>query len=185
MTRYWQVLSWVNLLLEEFAARYSGKTSPVHHFWHTFDIAMTRFSDKVIQQPVTTDSVTREAYSREVISFGFWFGDQAFPEPAFYSYTSPEPDRLAGQSLVPTEAEWVEQRGAHLAVLRYDRARQTPDPRSTVLGFYESAYQAGARSAVAVTVTVTSVPPGTWTSSESGTRFIMLLRVGGASVDSQ
>ena len=74
-SRYWQVLSQVNLLLEEFAARFSGKVSPVHHFWHTFDIAHTRFSDRHVDQPATADPVTREAYSREVISFGFWFGD--------------------------------------------------------------------------------------------------------------
>jgi uncharacterized protein DUF5996 len=73
------VLSQVNLLLEEFAAGFSGKVSPVHHFWHTFDIAHTRFSDRHIDQPATVDSVTREAYSREVISFGFWFGDDGFP----------------------------------------------------------------------------------------------------------
>ena len=94
-SRYWQVLSQVNLVLEEFAARFSGKVSPVHHFWHTFDIAHTRFSDRQVDQPPTADPVTREAYSREVISFGFWFGDDRFAEPAFYSYTAPEPAGLA------------------------------------------------------------------------------------------
>jgi hypothetical protein len=88
-TRYWQVLSQVNLILEEFAARFSGKVSPVHHFWHTFDIAHTRFYDRPVDQPATADPVTREAYSREVISFGFWFGDDRFAEPAFYAYTAP------------------------------------------------------------------------------------------------
>jgi hypothetical protein len=84
-SRYWVVLSQVNLVLEEFAARFSGKVSPVHHFWHTFDIAHTRFSDRHVDQPPTADPVTREAYSREVISFGFWFGDDRFAEPAFYA----------------------------------------------------------------------------------------------------
>jgi hypothetical protein len=70
-TRYWQVLSQVNLLLEEFAARFSGKVSPVHHCWHTFDIAHTRFADRPVDQPATADPVTREAYSREVISLGW------------------------------------------------------------------------------------------------------------------
>ncbi|WP_433174800.1 DUF5996 family protein [Actinoallomurus sp. CA-150999] len=146
-TRYWQVLSQVNLLLEEFAAGYSGKISPVHHFWHTFDIACTRFSDRVIDQPPEADPVTREAYSREVISFGFWFGDEAFPEPAFYSYTAPEPGGLAEEPLAPAAAQWTPLRGGHLAVLRYDDARAEPDPRAAVLAFYESAYQAGARLA--------------------------------------
>ena len=147
VTRYWRVLSQVNLILEEFASGFSGKTSPVHHFWHTFDIAMTRFADRHIDQPPTADSVTREAYSREVISFGFWFGDENFPEPAFYSYTAPEPEGLASEPLRPDAASWTESRGSHLAVLRYDDVRTLPDPRAAVLEFYESAYQAGARRA--------------------------------------
>ena len=102
--RYWQVLSQVNLVLEEFAARFSGKVSPVHHFWHTFDIAHTRFADRHVDQPATADPVTREAYSREVISFGFWFGDDRFSEPAFYSYTAPEPPGLADAPLQPAAA---------------------------------------------------------------------------------
>jgi hypothetical protein len=91
--------------------------------------------------------VTREAYSREVISFGFWFGDDRFPEPAFYAYTAPEPDGLAGEPLQPDAGHWVARSGSHLAVLRYDDARAADDPRATVLDFYESAYQAGARLA--------------------------------------
>ncbi|GAA2284339.1 DUF5996 family protein [Nonomuraea roseoviolacea subsp. roseoviolacea] len=147
VTRYWQVLSQVNLLLEEFAADYSGKVSPVHHFWHTFDIACTRFSDRLIEQPPEADPVTREAYSHEVISSGFWFGDDAFPEPAFYSYTAPEPDGLDSEPLKPEAARWITQRGSHLAVLRHADARAEPDPRAAVLAFYDSAYQAGARRA--------------------------------------
>ena len=146
-TRYWQVLSQVNLVLEEFAARYSGKASPVHHFWHTFDIAHTRFAERQVDQPPQADSVTREAYSREVVSFGFWFGDDTFGEPAFYSYTAPEPGGLAGEPLRPKTAAWIPQRGSHLAVLRYDDARAEADRRAAVLDFYESAFQAGARLA--------------------------------------
>jgi len=146
-SRYWQVLSQVNLVLEEFAARFSGKVSPVHHFWHTFDIAHTRFADRHVDQPSTADPVTREAYSREVISFGFWFGDDRFAEPAFYAYTAPEPAGLAVEPLWPAAAWWDPRNGSHLAVLRYDDARTEPDPRAAVLDFYESAYQAGARLA--------------------------------------
>ncbi|MEV6316167.1 DUF5996 family protein [Streptomyces sp. NPDC051776] len=142
--QYWQVLSQVAAVLEEFAARYSGKVSPVHHFWHTFDIAHTRFSDAHVDQPSDADPVTREAYSREVISFGFWFGDDTSPEPAFYSYTAPEPPGLAEEPLTPPSAQWVARKDSHLAVLLYDAARAESDPRAAVLGFYESAYQAGA-----------------------------------------
>jgi hypothetical protein len=141
------VLSQVNLVLEEFAARFSGKVSPVHHFWHTFDIAHTRFADRDVDQPPTADPVTREAYAREVISFGFWFGDDRFAEPAFYAYIAPEPAGLADQPLQPAAAWWDPRDGSHLAVLGYDDARATSDPRVSVLGFYESAYQAGARLA--------------------------------------
>ncbi|HEV7826328.1 MAG TPA: DUF5996 family protein [Mycobacteriales bacterium] len=141
--RYWQVLGRVNLLLEEFAARYSGKTSPVHHFWHTFDLALTRFSDRHVDQAADVDPVTREAYSREVVSSGFWFGDEGHPAPAFYSYTAPEPPGLDRAPLRPAAARWTHLRGS-LAVLDYDDARAAPDPRAAVLEFWESAYEGGA-----------------------------------------
>ena len=144
VNRYWQVLSQVDLVLEEFAAGYSGKISPVHHFWHTFDIAVTRFSGRAIDQPRSADPVTREAYSREVISSGFWFGDETLREPAFYSYTAPEPDGMADRPLRPEAARWIPQNGSHLAVLRYSDARALPDARTGVLDFYDSAYLAGA-----------------------------------------
>lgn len=147
VTRYWRVLSQVNLLLEEFASGYSGKTSPAQHFWHTFDIAMTRFSDTRVEHPDATDPVTREAYSRELISFGFWFGDDDFREAAFYSYTAPEPEGITAEPLSPSAASWVEQRDSHLAILRYNDLRTASDPHQTVLDFFESAYQAGAKLA--------------------------------------
>ncbi|MEU6810468.1 DUF5996 family protein [Streptomyces sp. NPDC046831] len=145
--RYWRVLSQVASVLEEFAAGYAGKVSPVHHFWHTFDIAHTRFSGRRVEQPEQVDPVTREAYSWEVISFGFWFGDDTFPEPAFYSYTAPEPAGLTEEPLRPAAAHWLPLRGSHLAVLPYDAVRTEADPRAAVLAFYDSAYRAGARRA--------------------------------------
>jgi hypothetical protein len=101
----------------------------------------------VIDQPDEVDPVTREAYSHEVISAGFWFGDDIFADPAFYSYTAPEPPGLIEEPLSPAEASWVPRGGSHLAVLRYDDARAAADPRATVLAFLESAYLAGARQA--------------------------------------
>jgi hypothetical protein len=142
--RYWRVLSQVASVLEEFAADFSGKASPVHHFWHTFDIAHSRFSGRRVDQSGQADPVTREAYSSQVISFGFWFGDDTFAEPAFYSYTAPEPAGLAGAPLTPASAQWTARGDSHLAVLRYDAARAEADPRAAVLAFYESAYRAGA-----------------------------------------
>ena len=147
INRCWRILSAVNLMLEEFAGDFSGKTSPVHLFWHSMDIALTRFSDREVDQPPSLDSVNREAYSREVISSGFWFGDLSLPEPAFYSYTSPEPDGLANAPLLPVRSEWLDRGASHLAVYRYSDARATADPKSSVLAFFEGAYQAGASRA--------------------------------------
>jgi hypothetical protein len=147
VTRWWQTLSRINLLLEEFAAGWAGKTSPVHVFWHSFDIAVTRFSDRHVDPGAGTDPVNREAYSREVISFGFWFGDDSFPEPAFYSYTAPEPPGLTDEPLEPRSTRWTERSGSHLAVLSYDDARRQPDPHEAVLAFLESAFRAGAARA--------------------------------------
>ena len=147
VTRYWHVLSAASLMLEEFAGRCFAKTSPVHHFWHTFDLAVTRFSDKRVVHGPDVDPVTREAYSHEVVSSGFWFGDQTFPEPAFYSYTSPEPEGLAEEPLLPAQGRWVTRGASHLAVLPYEVVRTSPDPRATVLTFLESAYAAGASRA--------------------------------------
>jgi Family of unknown function (DUF5996) len=146
ITRWWQTLTRVNLLLEEFAAGWAGKTSPVHVFWHSLDIAVTRFSDRHIDLGAESNPVNREAYSREVISFGFWFGDETFPEPAFYSYTAPEPPGLSDESL-QSGARWTERSGSHLAVLSYEDARRRPDPRGAVLEFLESAFRVGAARA--------------------------------------
>jgi hypothetical protein len=143
--RHWQLLSQVNLVLEEFAQRFSGKVSPVHHFWHTFDIAHTRYGDRHVPQSPETDPVTREAYSREVISFGFWFGDESMTEPAFYSYMAPEPDGLTREPLRPRAARWSGRPGHQLAVLSLGDVRASADRHATVLDFYESTYQAGAR----------------------------------------
>lgn len=134
-------------MLEEYAGRCYAKTSPVHHFWHTFDLAMTRFSGRAAPLPLEADSVTQKAYSHEVISFGFWFGDDNLSEPAFYSYTAPEPPGLTEEPLQPEAASWTPSRGSHLAVLRYEDARASADPRAATLQFYESAYLAGASRA--------------------------------------
>ena len=128
--RYWQVLSQVNLVLEEFAAWFSGKVSLVHHFWHTFDIAHTRFSDRHVDQPSTADAVTREAYAREVISFGFWFGDDRFPESRLYAYTAPEPARRR-----PTAAASGRLVGIHATAATWPSwAMTTPAPATTPFG---------------------------------------------------
>jgi len=133
-------------VLEEFAGWICGKTSPVHLFWHSFDLAVTRFGGRRAPT-LPADPVNREAYSHELVSFGFWAGDQNVREPSYYSYTSPEPDGLRQQSLRPEEASWAEQGSSSLALLPYEAVRTASDPRATLLAFLESAYEAGAGAA--------------------------------------
>lgn len=144
--RFHQVLVGVNDIFEEFRARFSGKSTPVHVFWHSFDLALTRFSGKPALVREDAGTVEREAYSHEVISFGFWAGDDNVPQPAFYSYTAPEPVGLTEEPLEPASAFWDTSKGA-MAILMYDDARNSENPRASVLEFLESAYAAGAKRA--------------------------------------
>jgi hypothetical protein len=141
---WWQALAWTEDVLVEFSARFAGKCSPVHLFWHSLDLATTRFSGRPAPDLAGADPVTREAYSAELISFGFWAGDETTREAAFYSYTHPEPEGLREQQLAPASARWVEQGAGCLALLTYDDVRRSADPRAALLEFLESAYRAGA-----------------------------------------
>jgi hypothetical protein len=143
-TRFLHVLQWSADVLEEFAGWFCGKTSPVHLFWHGFDLATSRFSGRRVAAPAGLDAVEAEAYSHEVISFGFWAGDQISPYPAYYSYTAPEPAALPLQALRPESAEWVARGSGSLAILRYEDVRSSPDPKAALLSFLQSAYEAGA-----------------------------------------
>jgi hypothetical protein len=144
VARYWRILDWTDSIFEEFSGWYCGKTSPVHLFWHSFDLAVTRFSG--LRAPVSAelDPVSRDAYSHAVISFGFWAGDATVREPTYYSYTAPEPPELRSQPLEPRAARWAEQASGSLALLPYDVVRTSDDPRSSLLAFLQSAYEAGA-----------------------------------------
>jgi hypothetical protein len=130
---------------KEFAGRFNGKQSPVQLYWHSFDLAVTRFSGRRAPEREGADKVTREAYSHEVISFGFWPGDEQVRAPAFYSYTAPEPEGLTEQPLKPEAASWAREGG--MALLMYDELRKMGSPKAALLEFLESAYQAGARMA--------------------------------------
>ncbi len=142
--RFWHILEWTDAVFEEFAGWYCGKTSPVHLFWHSFDLAVTRFGGRRAPPLPDADPVNRETYSHELISFGFWAGDQTIREPSYYSYAAPEPAGLREQILHPEEASWSEQYGGSLALLPYEAVRTAADPTATLLAFLESAYQAGA-----------------------------------------
>lgn len=142
--RYHEVMLWVDQIFKAFAGRFNGKQSPPQLFWHSFDLALNRFSGRRATLPEGTDPVTREAYSHEVISFGFWPGDAEVREPAFYSYTAPEPRGLTEQPLGIEVASW--QKGG-TAILPYEAVRNSGSPRGTLLEFLQNAYLAGARTA--------------------------------------
>lgn len=146
--RFHKILVAVNDIFEEFRGRFTGKSTPVHLFWHSFDLALTRFSGKAAPPMPEANMVTREAYSHEVISFGFWFGDDkenSVAAPAFYSYTAPKPDGLENEPLQPETAFWTPDGG--MALLMYDDVRKRENVRQRILDFLESAYNAGANRA--------------------------------------
>jgi len=146
--RYWRILASTQRVLNRFESSFLGKASPVHLFWHSFDLAHARYSGRPTPQAEGTDLISAEAYSHEVIAFGFWPGDdRRTPYPAFYSYTAPEPDGLADRPLGVAQAEWQDTGAGSLAVLAYDAVRTGDDPAQTLLRFFEAAYVAGAESA--------------------------------------
>jgi hypothetical protein len=142
--RFWHILDWSDRVLDEFSGWFNGKTSPVQLFWHGFDLATARYSGRPAP-PIDANFVDREAYSREVIAFGFWAGDDNLGDAAYYSYTSPEPAGLRDQTL--SSGAWVASGNGSLAVLPYESVRTAADPKAFLLTFFQSAYEAGARTA--------------------------------------
>ena len=142
--RFGRILDWSDCVFEEFSGWFNGKTSPVHLFWHGLDLAVTRFSGRP-GAPLDADHVTQEAYSQELISFGFWAGDDNVGDATYYSYTSPEPEGLRDQPL--SVGEWIEFGAGSLAILPYEAVRTAAEPRQALLAFLQSAYEAGARLA--------------------------------------
>ncbi|MFD2247314.1 DUF5996 family protein [Pontibacter ruber] len=142
--RFWQILTLTNGIFEEFSGRFYGKTSPVHLFWHSLDLVVTRFSGRSVPYRPEAGKVEKDAYSHEVISFGFWPGDDNFMYPAFYSYTYPAPAGIDKELLQARSASWVDSNGSPMALLPYEEMRQEENPKQVLLDFLESAYQAGA-----------------------------------------
>ena len=142
--RFWWILCQVDSIFREFRGKFIGKSTPVQLYWHHLDLVLTLFCGKPAPE-AGGNRVNREAYSHEVISFGFWAGDVRVREPAFYSYTYPLPPGLYDQLLKPPGAVWDREGG--YALLRYDQVRAAASPRLALLDFLESAYQAGAQLA--------------------------------------
>jgi len=142
---YWRILVQVDAVFEEFRGRFTGKSTPPHLFWHHMDLALTRFSGTEAPAREGAGLVEREAYSHEVISFGFWAGDENVRAPAIYGYSAPVSKGLFLEPLLPKEAAWNEDAG--MALMMYDDIREADDPKGKILDFLESVYQAGAKCA--------------------------------------
>ena len=140
--RFWRILVETDAIFKEFRARFQGKASPVHFFWGSFDLAVSRFSGRRAPERAGADAITREAYSHEVISGGFWPGGAGVEGPAFYAYAAPEPAGFSAAPVRPAAAFYHPDLKEYL--LMYDDARRAPDPRAAVLDFLQSTYEAGA-----------------------------------------
>ena len=140
--RFWRILLRADTIFKEFRAGFIGKASPVHFFWGSFDLAVTRFSGRPATLPADADVITREAYSHEVSSCGFWPGSGSLTGPAFFSYAFPEPPGFKETRVRPAPAFYSAEFNNFL--LLYDDVRLAADPRAIVLEFLQSTYQAAA-----------------------------------------
>lgn len=140
--KFWRILLSVDSVFAEFRSRFVGKSSPVHFFWGSFDLAVSRFSGRRAPARPNTDFMTREAYSHEVSSVGFWPGGGEVSGPAFYSYTVPEPQGFKEAAARPSAAFYHKNLSEFL--LMYDDVRSADSPHASLLEFCQSTYEAGA-----------------------------------------
>jgi hypothetical protein len=139
---FWRILVTVDCVFKEFRGRFIGKCSPVHFFFGSFDLAVTRFSGRRAPERPGADPITREAYSHEVISAGFWPGGGEIKGPAFYAYAAPEPSGFKTARVQPEAAFYHS--GMSEFFLMYDDVRRAESPKTMLMEFLESTYAAGA-----------------------------------------
>ena len=139
---FWRILVMVAGIFEEFRSRFIGKVSPVHFFWGSFDLAVTRFSGRRAPERPGADPITREAYSHEVSSVGFWPGGGGVKGPAFYSYAAPTPEGFADRAARPASAYYDKNLGEFL--MMYDDLRASKNPHDDLMDFCQSTYEAAA-----------------------------------------
>jgi hypothetical protein len=142
---FWSALVTMKPVFESFRCGFLGKCSPVHFFWGSFDLAVTRFSGKRAPARPDADRMTREAYSHEVISHGFWPGSGVVQDAAFYAYAAPAPEGLAEARVEPAGAYYTKEMG--LFILPYDVVRLADDPEAVLAAFLNTTYDASARLA--------------------------------------
>ena len=143
--RFWRILMQTDLVMRKHRSRFLGKSSPIHFFWGSFDLALTFFSGKRAPVREGADAMTQEAYSHEEISCGFWPGNAQYPHAAFYAYAAPAPAGLETASIRPAPAFYTKDIGEFL--LNYDDMRVTDAPEETLLNFFESTYEVSAQLA--------------------------------------
>jgi hypothetical protein len=143
--RCWRILLSCDAVFKRFRSQFLGKSSPVHFFWGSFDLAVTRFSGRRAPERPGADPITREAYSHEVISAGWWPGGSGVDAPAFYCYAAPEPDGFPAQHVSPESAFYHPQLKEF--ILMYDDLRRAQNPEQELLRFLQSTYEAGATRA--------------------------------------
>jgi hypothetical protein len=150
VNRFWRILVQVDRVFRAFRADFQGKSSPVHFFWGSFDLAVTRFSGRTAPDhpgglPNMPLWVAQEAYSQEVSSAGFWPGSAKFPQAIFYSYAYPAPPGFSDQAVEPAEASWSSDLGEF--ILPYDAVRTADDPDRALSAFLNSTFEAAAKTA--------------------------------------
>jgi len=145
VNRWWRIVARTTAVLQGFRARFIGKCSPIHFFWGSFDLAVTRFNGRRAPERAGADSMTREAYSHEVLSAGFWPGSGSMQEAAFYAYAAPEPLGYKAASVGPRAAFYSPEFNEF--ILKYEDVRTAPSPREALLEFLQTTYEAGARIA--------------------------------------
>src|SRR6266853_1656202 len=142
VNRHWRILVQIDDVFKRFRAPFLGKCSPVHFFWGSFDLAVTRFSGRRAPERPGADRVTQEGYSHEVISAGFWPGSGAVQEAAFYAYAAPEPAGLRDAGIRPSAAYFQPQMSVF--ILPYAAVRTASSPEDALLAFLQSTYDAAA-----------------------------------------
>jgi hypothetical protein len=142
VTRWWRILMQTDEILKKFRGGFLGKASPVHFFWGSFDLAVTRFSGRRAPERPEADRITREAYSHEVSSAGFWPGSGVIQEPAFYAYAAPEPPGYKTARIAPASAFYNPEFSNF--ILRYDDVRTAAAPDAVLMEFLQSTYETGA-----------------------------------------
>lgn len=140
--KFWRILLSVQCVFDEFRSRFIGKCSPVHFFWGSFDLAVTRFSGRRAPVRPGADRITQEAYSHEVSSVGFWPGSGTITDAAFYSYAAPEPEGFRNATVQPAAAHYDTQLSEF--ILMYRDVRSSASPAANLLDFCQSTYEAGA-----------------------------------------